>query len=79
MSPVFDIKCNDCGWYGEALGEHNNLVCPACNSVGVFRKWTGAPVIVMAGEPGGSTRGVKLKADEIMKKEKANMEKRREG
>lgn len=68
--PIFDIECGVCGNVQETIGEFHKLRCPKCFSPTVKRRWTGHPTIVMAGDPNGSTIGVRKKAQEIMKKTK---------
>jgi DNA-directed RNA polymerase subunit RPC12/RpoP len=72
--PAFDIYCCNCQEKNETYGEYNNLKCPNCGSKDIKRRWTGSPTIVMIGEPNGSTVGVRKKAQEIMRKETAKIE-----
>lgn len=69
MSPIFDIHCYNCSLDStNVMGTHELIRCPICTSYRTLRKWTGDPVTVMVGDPQGSTRGVRRKAQEITKK-----------
>ena len=78
MVPLFDIKCLNCEIKSEDVYSYvyEKIRCPVCTSRLTERLWTGPPVIIMPVTPEGSTRGVRLKAQEITRKEAEKARKR---